>query len=825
MAHTPALAEVLHHYMRQMPYACTPGLLGKLSAVPKATIVNWLEGRVARPRQWQDVIRVATVLRLNEDELNKLLQAAGHTPIAVLLAQSERADDRAVLAAWSATVRGILPPRAKPTAQLPVAATPLIGRKRETAAVRASLERADVRLLTLTGPGGIGKSRLALQVATECAEFFTDGVFFIPLAPLTDAALVATTIAQALGVTDVTSQSWARLTDYLRERHLLLILDNFEHVAAAAPLVAELIQATPQVTVLITSRSVLRLYGEHEFVVPPLTMPNAKQLPPIEQLIDYEAIKLFVQRTQAIDPAFSLSSDNAPVVAAICARLEGLPLSIELAAARGKLLDPPRLLARLADRLGLLTWGPAHIPARQQTLRNTLDWSYHLLDMPTQMLLAQIAVFMGGFTLEAAEAVCVADETKGIDEMWVRLRATQAIHHQATGAVADGLMTLLNNSLLDHVVGGDDAHRFVMLETIRQYAEERLVETGIAELVQRRHASYYVALAEAAAPALIGSAQVTWLMRLEEEHDNIRAALGRALAWPDAEVTGRLCSALWRFWMIHGHLSEGRMWIDAALIYQAIMPTALRANLLLGGGWLARQQGNLAQATGYLETSLALWRTLADQVGIAQVLGYLGVIAYDQGDFDRSQHLHQESLALRQHAGDHWGVAVALTNLGEVARQQGNEKRALELQSQSLALFRSSGDRMGEATALLNMGLLLSQTGESDRAHNLLRESLYVWQESGEQVFLAESLEALAGVAAATDQPERAARIGGAAETIRALIGAPLSASDRTRYEQSLKPARMQLDAAMFLRAWAAGQSLTIPQAIAEALHDEPRQR
>lgn len=816
MSHASTLGDVLYQYMRRMPYTCTPGLLGKLSAVPKATIVNWLEGRVTRPRQWQDLIRVATVLHLNEDEADALLRAAGHATIALLMA-SESVDDRSVLAAWNATIRGTLPPRLKPASQLPVPATPFIGRRQETAAVRALLERSDVRLLTLSGPGGIGKSRLALQVAADCAEDFSDGAFFVALAPLTDATLVATTIAQALGITEVASQSPANLTKHIRERHLLLVLDNFEHVIAAAPLVAELLQAAPRITVLITSRRVLQLYGEHEFAVPPLTLPDLAHLPPIEQLIDYEAITLFVQRTQAIQPSFTLSSTNASVVATICARLEGLPLSIELAAARGKLLDPPGLLARLADRLGLLTWGPNHIPARQQTLRNTLDWSYQLLDAPTQTLLARLAVFMGGCTLDAAEAVCQIEADNGNSGMKVYVPIAQPV---SKAIIEDGLMTLLNNSLLNYTPSDDGAHRFVMLETIRQYAEERLTDTATVELVQRQHAHYYLRLAETAASALTGSTQIAWLTRLEGEHDNIRAALGRALAWRDVELAGRLCSALWRFWMLRGHLSEGRMWIDALLAHHTAMTSAIHASVRLGAGRLARQQADLAQATTHLEASLELWRTLNDQAGTALVLGNLGVVAYDQGQFEDARLLHQESLTLRQQLGDQWGIAATLTNLGEVARQQGDEERALSLQTQSLALFRGIGDAVGAATALMNMGLLHSQRGDYALARTLLNESLLLWHELGEQVYLAESLEGLAVVAAAQGQAERVARIAGAAATIRAAIGAPLPQADRARYEQSLERARTQLDPATFALAWTAGQALTLEQAIADALHE-----
>lgn len=798
MSHTPLFADLLREYMQRMPYNCTPGLLAKLSEVPKGTIVNWLEGLVARPRRWQDVLRIAAALRLNEPDTNALLKAAGHSDVATLQARHADPPDQAVISSWNAVVGNPLSSRFRFSNRLPASPTPLVGRRNEIAAIRSLLEREDVRLLTLTGPGGIGKSRLALEVAHQSVKQFPQGVFFVALAPLTNPALVATTIAQELVVAESAGSLVKTLVEYVREQQLLLVLDNFEHVQDAAPLITQLLEASPQLKVLVTSRSLLQLYGEYEFSVPPLTLPDPKHIPSVERLLDYEAVALFVQRTQAVDASFRLTSANMANIVAICAQLEGLPLSIELAAARGKLLDPPRLLARLANRLSLLTWGPRHLPQRQQTLRNTLDWSYRLLDRPAQTLLAQLAVFMGGCTHEAVEAICQIPS--------------------GTQAIGDSLMTLLNNSLLNYATSQSGTRRFVMLETIRQYGEELLRNSGDAEHVTRRHANYYLELAEFAAPELVGSKQVSWLSRLEEEHDNLRVALKRALAWNDFTMAGELCSRLWRFWMLRGHLGEGRMWIDSVLADESHVNIPLRANLLLGGGRLARQQGDLDQATAMLEASLALWQTLNDQAGTALVLGYLGVVAYDRQEFERAEQLHHESLSLRQQIGDQWGMAATLTNLGEVARQRGDQEQAFLFQEQSLALFRQVGDGVGEATALMNLGMLLFHRSDYNHAREFLIESLLLWQKLGEQVYLAESLEGLASIAAASGRAEQAARLAGAAAAIRDPLGAPVSRADHARYEQSLESARLQLGEERFSEVWSSGQVLSVDRAVAYAL-------
>ena len=498
----------------------------------------------------------------------------------------------------------------------------------------------------MTGPGGTGKTRLSLQVAAEVVEEFPDGAWFINLAPISDPTLVASAIAQTLRVTETAGTSLVEsLQSALRNKSLLLLLDNFEQVLPAAPLVADLLAAAPGIKILVTSRASLGLYGEHDLHVPPLQLPDPKHLPSLDRLSQYEAVRLFIERAQAAKEDFAVTNENAPAVAEICVRLDGLPLAIELAAARVRLLPPRALLQRLSSRLKLLTGGGRNLPARQQTLRGAIDWSYSLLNPAEQTLFARLAVFVGGRTVDAVEAICNAAGDLPIDPL-------------------DGVGSLLDKSLLRQEEGPDGEARLVMLETIHEYARERLDVSGEGAALRRQHLAYFLALAEQAEPELRGAAQVAWLHRLETEHENLRAALQWALGTGEAELAVRLASALAWFWEQRSYLSEGRQWLATALALPHAVAPAVRAKALVGAGLLAFRQGDYAHATSLSEASLARYRELGDQQGMAGALANLGTVATEHRDYARARALLEESLELSRTLEDDEGIARALNHLG-----------------------------------------------------------------------------------------------------------------------------------------------------------------
>ena len=722
---------------------------------------------------------------------------------------------------------------------LPIQLTSFIGRSTEIGEVKQLLSNG--RLLTLTGPGGSGKTRLALQVAAEVIESFSDGVFFVALAPITSPGLVASTIAQSLSVAEVAGRSIAdSLMDYLQRKSLLLLLDNFEQVISAAPLVAELLEACNELKILVTSRESLRISGEREYPVPPLALPDLTRIPSPESLAQFAAVELFIQRAQAVKPNFHITKDNAPAVVEICHRLDGLPLAIELAAARIKLLPPRAMLARLEHRLEFLTGGGRDLPARQQTLRNTIAWSYDLLDEDEQQLFQRLSVFVDGCTVEAVEAV--------------------AGEHPGRISVLDQLGSLLDKSLLVEVEDPNGEPRFLMLEILREFGQEQLEASGEQEPIQRRHADYYLVLAEEAEANLKSPQQVYWIDRMEQEHDNLRAAL----EWSrNAESAGDIClrlaGALGFFWEAHGYLSEGRERLSAVLSMEVAQGrTATRAKLLARAaelsfrqsdypatvslaeeslaicrevgdkqgtasalirlGNVATEVGDYATSSDYLEEALRIWRELGDKFGIARALISSGWTVLRSGDYQLANVRLEEALALSRGFGDTRSMGFELAGLGEVALRQGDYPRANQLVEESLALRRQLGNKWGVGVSLGILGWVAMREGDWNRAVARLGESLEVRREIGDEGGSAWCLERLAGIAMERGQAEKATRLFGAAAALRASIGSIIDQVDQAEYESNLTALRAELGEQRFAANWDEGSALTLEQAAAYAL-------
>lgn len=728
---------------------------------------------------------------------------------------------------------------------LPAQATSFVGRKGELAMVSDLLRRAPVRLVTLTGPGGVGKTRLALQVAAELAGDFEDGVCLVSLSSVTDPARVMPAVAQSLGIQESAQQTLVQaVQDYLRDRDVLLVLDNLEHVLLAAPSVSDLLAAAPRLKVLATSRELLKLYGECEYAVPPLTLPDMKHLPRVERLMEMSSVALFVARAQAADPRFGLTDENASAVAQICAKLDGLPLAIELAAARVRLFSPREMLARLDNRLALLTGGGRELPARQQTLRGALDWSYDLLDRRERQLFGRLAVFAGGCTAQAAQAVCNADGELQLD-VW------------------EGLASLVDKSLIQSCPGPAPASvsRFVMLATLQEYALEQLTEMDAADTILRRHAEYYRALAEQAWPGLVGPTQVEWLDHLALEHDNLRAAMQWSLTRGYTETALRMCGALWKFWQVRGFLSEGRAWLEKALAVAECedMPPTVCVQSLYGAGVLAYEQGDLGRAAECFQDSLRLWRAAGDQRGVAQSLNSVANVAFVQGDYARAMAIYEESRAIWQTLHDLPGLATCLSNLGLLAHYQGDDERARAFYEESLMLSRSTGDRRNQAIGLNNLGDVV-RARDLARAAELYAESLKLWHDLGDNRGVTSSLNNLAQVARDQGDLERtisfyrdslalcyelseykemsisldgladafhrrrqarlAAQLLGASDALRESRGVVMPQSYGAEFALIVSQVRASLTPPVFVSVWREGRALPLERAIGLAFDD-----
>jgi non-specific serine/threonine protein kinase len=717
--------------------------------------------------------------------------------------------------------------------------TAIVGREQETAALRDLLLRRTARLVTLTGPGGVGKTRLAIEVASGLDGGF-DTVAFVPLASTGDPELVVATVARAVGLQSSDETTASALAAYLRPRSMLLILDNLEHLLGAGPELVALLGAAPDLTVLVTSRALLRVSGEHVVMVPPLTLPGPGQLPPASALDRFGAVRLFADRARAVRPGFVVDDENAADVVEVCRRLDGLPLAIELAAARVTILPPRALRTRLTRRLEVLTEGAHDQPERLRTLRAGIAWSYDLLSSTEQHLFRRLAVFAGGCTLAAVESVGPGQGS----------------------AALEVVAALVDKSLLQPVTPGAGEPRFAMLETIREYVMDRLEAGGEEVEARRAHAAYFRHLAEDAEAGLRGPRQQYWRDVVEADLDNFRAALAWTLGAADpedAESGVLLVGALWYFWFQRGLTGEARRWLALAL---ARAPQGrARAQALLGAGTLAWRQGDLAAAQAHLDESAALWRGQGGRHGLAEalhvlghvrfdqrdlaaardlfeesleeyrragdttgglpLLGDLGLVAYHEGDHDTAGRILEESLALYREHGLKDRVAGALNTLGDLAQLAGDGQRASGRYEESLALWRELRGAPGIASALHKLGQVSRSTGDLATARARLAESLALQQELGNKQGIGECLAGLAATTAAAGDPERAARLFAASAALLEAIGVPLAPVDQVALHRDLEATRARLGAPAWEQAWAAGAALSTEDAISLALADD----
>ncbi len=735
----------------------------------------------------------------------------------------------------------------KPFTNLPVALTSFIGREKEQAEVRHLIVKN--RLVTLTGAGGSGKTRLAMQVATELADPYQYSVWWVELAALNDSTLVPPTVMKVIGLAEQPGRTATdSLIDYFQSKHALLILDNCEHlIESCAQLVMRLLKTCQELTILATSREVLNVDGEIAWIVPSLQAPDLSTQEPIAQLQEYDAVRLFIERVKASEQDFQLTDQNAHAVVNICQQLAGIPLAIELAAARVKVLSVEQIAARLEDALKLLTEGKRTAPQRQQTLRATMDWSYDLLTEKEQVLFKRLSVFAGGFTLEAAEAVCTGDGISPVE-------------------VLNLLKYLVDKSLVVKQVQGIEA-RYRLLEPIRQYANDRLFHTDDREAMYVQHLTYFLTLVEDAEPELRGPKQVEWFQRLEQEHDELRAALGWALKRGTGEVVLRLCVALARFWRTRGYLTEGREWLQQALgagrrqLNAAFDMTAVYAHALNWASDLAIRQDDFGLGRGFAEEGLVLFRELGDKHGIAFSLDNLGRVALSQDEDAVAWKLFEESLIIQRGLGNKWGIAASLDNLGHVAltqsdyvlaqslfeesltlwhelsypqglanslnvlgrvaQNQGNYAVAQTHFEKSLTLWRKLGHKRGSANSYGSLGLIALTQGDYTAARRYFDESLTLSREVGSKRNIAHILIGEASLAFLSKESKRATKLLAAATVLLGTIHTSLDEPERTMYDNTITILRGQPDEATFAAAWAEGKAMSIEQAISFALQED----
>lgn len=670
-----------------------------------------------------------------------------------------------------------------------------IGREEELRAAVSAVRKDDLRLLTITGPGGVGKTRLALQAAAEMLGDFRDGTFFIALAHVTDSAWVVPAIAQVLGVGELPDRPLlAGVQEYLGSRQALLVLDNLEHVMGAAGEVRHLLGACPDLKIIATSRERLRLQSEREFPLSPLPVPERPARDPAA-LLRNPAVALFVDRCRAVQPGFALAPDDAVAVVEICARLEGLPLAIELAAARIKILTPQEIAQRLRDQFRLLSSGARDAPHRHQSLQAAVSWSYELLSSVEQGLFRRLAVFRGGAAVESAEAVC---GDLGID-------------------VLDGLASLVDRSLLRRAALGG-VTRILMLETIREFGIEALVETGELEEARGRHAAHVAELADRADAALISPDEEAAMERLWRDVENARAALDWSLQAGDAATAARVGAALGWVFYLHGHLTEGRVRIEQILPHADGLPGVLRARLLLTAGILTWSVGEPAQAHMRLEQALPLWQGEGSLRNVAITLAFLGHVARSLGRYDEAAERYQSALEIYRGIGNERGIAWALFDLGLAARDRGAAAEALALHEQALAVFRRVGYRWGMAWTTWNLGLLAHRRGDGAQARIHFVDSLELYRARDDRRGVAQCLEGLAAVLLAAGRLAASARVLSAADAVREGLGAPLAGSDRGEHDRTVEALRAAMRPEEFDAEWQAGRKLDAEEAVRLAL-------
>lgn len=712
------------------------------------------------------------------EELRELIE----NDLAVLLSESFdqfSAPRRARLGAPAAT-------------NLPIPRSPLVGRERELDAACDLLRCADVSLVTLTGAGGCGKSRLALEIGLELLGEFEDGVFLVTLESISDPEMVVPAIAEALHVKEIPARSSLdTLAAHLTHARTLLVLDNFEQVLSAAPAVSALLERCPRLTVLVTSRMPLRVRNERELAVPPLATPPDFHAD-LERLSQFAAVTLFVQRARALRADFTVTDENAPAIAEICHRLDGLPLAIELAAARLKLLSPQALLPRLASRFEVLRGGTRDLPERHRTLRTTIDWSHELLNEEERRLFRRLAVFAGGSTLEDAEMVC-------------------GLEGDLANSALDLIGSLLDKNMLMAAVGDEGDPRIGMLDSMRDYAEERLLESGEAEQLRCRHAEHYLALAEEAEPHLVGPDAQLWSRRLRSERDNYRLALEWGLEH-DVELGLKLASSLWRFWEWHNGIVEAHGWLTG-LLAAPTRSSPARAAALLASSRAACYLGDYASARAWIEEALPILDGLDDQRLRASAVNDLGALALCEDDYPRAALLMRESLEVKRSLGDEWLIAKALGNLGLVADYEGDHTRAYALHEESLSLFEKLDEQMGAAIELGNLAHAAMHLGRYREALQRQLQSLRMFHEIGDADGSAECVERLAALADLEGSSPEAARLLGLAAALRERAGTTRAAPERREVDEILRTTKERLDAATFDAEWHTGQTMTIEEA------------